>query len=303
MSRFNEEASHMRTLLSRLFGNSRGRVAVAGRRPRPASSYRLGFECLEGREVPSANPLVAPALGPAHAAAAPVAPAATNLLNITGIQVTGVQVTGANQLTADLNITGTLLGKSFNLNHVQVPINVSLLPQPGTDCSILHLELQIPDLNLLGLHVQLDNCMNGPVTVDLTATHEGVLGDLLCGVGGLTTDLLGQLTGPIQTVLGNVLGGLVGSTGGAAAQPAAPTHGPNTTDLVNLHLGPLDLNVLGLEVTTSAICLDITAQRGGGLLGNLLFSVNHLLDSPGNPLAAVSNLADRVLGTIGGLNL
>ena len=67
--------------------------------------------------------------------------------------------------------------------------------------------MQIPDLNVLGLHVRLDNCNNGPVTVDITAIPStqpggGLLGDLLCGVDNLLTGTggllnLGGLTEPV----------------------------------------------------------------------------------------------------------
>jgi hypothetical protein len=56
----------------------------------------------------------------------------------------------------------------------------------GHTCAILHLELGPLDLTLLGLNVHLDNCHNGPVTVDITAvTGQGnLLGNLLCGLLG-----------------------------------------------------------------------------------------------------------------------
>jgi len=55
---------------------------------------------------------------------------------------------------------------------------------------------------------------------------------------------------------------------------------PNaTTPILDLHVGAIHLDVLGLNVDTSDICLKITAQSGpGNLLGNLLGSVAHLLD-------------------------
>ena len=40
--------------------------------------------------------------------------------------------------------------------------------------------------------------------------------------------------------------------------------------VLNLELAPIHLALLGLHVDTSAICLDITATQGGGLLGDLL---------------------------------
>jgi len=61
----------------------------------------------------------------------------------------------------------------------------------------------------------------------------------------------------------------------------------STTQILNLHLGPIDLNLLGLEVKTSEICLNISAQSGpGNLLGNLLTDVAHLLDQ-GVPLSQI----------------
>src|SRR5205085_1255022 len=51
------------------------------------------------------------------------------------------------------------------------------------------------------------------------------------------------------------------------------------TPVLALRLDPINLNLLGLTVRTSPICLSITAQPGAGnLLGNLLSSVAHLLD-------------------------
>jgi hypothetical protein len=40
--------------------------------------------------------------------------------------------------------------------------------------------------------------------------------------------------------------------------------------ILNLELGPIDLDLLGLHVDTSAICLELTAFAGQGLLGDLL---------------------------------
>jgi hypothetical protein len=65
--------------------------------------------------------------------------------------------------------------------------------------------------------------------------------------------------------------------------------------VLDLMLGPIDLNLLGLEVQTSQICLEITADRSGGLLGQLLCSLGNLLNR-GLPL-------NRALGGAGGLPL
>jgi hypothetical protein len=71
----------------------------------------------------------------------------------------------------------------------------------GKTCAILHLELGPLDLTLLGLNVHLDNCQNGPVTVDITAMSNGLLGGLLCDlvsgnlliIGSTLQDILNQL--------------------------------------------------------------------------------------------------------------
>jgi len=49
--------------------------------------------------------------------------------------------------------------------------------------------------------------------------------------------------------------------------------------VLDLSLGPINVNLLGLVVTTSPICLEITANQGGGILGDLLCSVGNLLNA------------------------
>jgi len=292
----------MRSLLSSLFGSRQATVKSAKATPRLGGSFRPRLEGLEAREVMSHTPLAPPDLGPALVAQARL----TNPLTITGINVTNLVVSGANQLTATLSLVGQVAGHNFTLPGVQVPITIGQTGTTADGCPILHLELQIPDLNVLGLHVQLDNCHNGPVTVDVTAHRgEGLLGDLLCGLtsGGLPLNLNATgVTGALQQALNGVLGKLITSgtnTGGGGGQVSAQQ---NRSDLVNLHLGPIDLNVLGLQVTTSEICLDVFAQRGGGILGDLLANINGLL-SRNNPGNAVNALANNVLGILNGLNL
>lgn len=63
----------------------------------------------------------------------------------------------------------------------------------------------------------------------------------------------------------------------------APLDPSGTCPILHLVLGPINLNLLGVQVTTNQIVLDITAQSGpGNLLGNLLCAVTHLLNQ--NPL-------------------
>lgn len=54
---------------------------------------------------------------------------------------------------------------------------------------------------------------------------------------------------------------------------------PNACQILNLVLGPVNLDLLGLVVRTNQINLRIDGQRGpGNLLGNLLCAITGLLD-------------------------
>jgi hypothetical protein len=53
---------------------------------------------------------------------------------------------------------------------------------------------------------------------------------------------------------------------------------PGVCPVLDLRLGPINLNLLGLVVQTSPICLTITAFENGGLLGQLLCSLANLLN-------------------------
>jgi len=65
-------------------------------------------------------------------------------------------------------------------------------------------------------------------------------------------------------------------------------------DVLNLVLGPLHLDLLGLVVDLNQLVLDITAVPGGGnLLGNLLCGVLGLLDIPG-AIAAIVQLVGNL---------
>ena len=74
-------------------------------------------------------------------------------------------------------------------------------------------------------------------------------------------------------------------------------------DVLHLVLGPLDLNVLGLQVNLNKVLLDIVAQSGAGnLLGNLLCAVVGLLDGGGllsNLLGQITDLLNQILGRLG----
>jgi hypothetical protein len=91
------------------------------------------------------------------------------------------------------------------------------------------------------------------------------------------------------------INGEAATTGARAAGAAAPC------DVLNLVLGPLDLDLLGLQVHLDRVVLNIVAQSGAGnLLGNLLCAVAGLLDGGLNGvLGRLVNLLNRILGRLG----
>jgi len=85
--------------------------------------------------------------------------------------------------------------------------------------------------------------------------------------------------------------------GGSARSVAAAA----SCDVLRLRLGPLDLNLLGLQVNLNRVILNIVAQTGANaLLGNLLCAVTGLLDGGlGGLLGRVGRLLNRILGNLG----
>jgi hypothetical protein len=82
---------------------------------------------------------------------------------------------------------------------------------------------------------------------------------------------------------------------------AKSTSGVVGCEVLDLVLGPLDLNLLGLVVHLDSVVLNITAVPGAGaLLGNLLCAVLGLLDGTGiaGLNAILANLLRAILGIL-----
>jgi hypothetical protein len=120
-------------------------------------------------------------------------------------------------------------------------------------------------------------------------------------VGTLNLQRFSVIDGVVSAV-GTLAGTLTSATGVVTsivrnlAIPLNLSTVQATCDILHLELGPLDLNLLGLQINLNQIVLDITAVSGpGNLLGNLLCAVAGLLDSPGG-LAALLNRILSILG-------
>jgi hypothetical protein len=103
----------------------------------------------------------------------------------------------------------------------------------------------------------------------------------------------GMVSGVVRDAAGNVTQRI---TNAPASIPVAQQAG--RCRILHLTLGPLDLDLLGLEIHLNRVVLDITAQSGPGkLLGNLLCAIAHLLDRRPPPLGAVSQMLNRMIVT------
>ena len=85
--------------------------------------------------------------------------------------------------------------------------------------------------------------------------------------------------------------------GSTSAQPPLPVPTPGACTILNLTLGPINLNLLGLRVATNEIRLLVEAVPGAGnLLGNLLCAITNLLNPSANtPLAQLVQVLNALL--------
>jgi hypothetical protein len=153
--------------------------------------------------------------------------------------------------------------------------------------------------------------------VPITGTATAADGTVQAITGTFNIKRFAQSEGKIYAV-GTVVGAIAGATPESAARnfvtqvslplvrdenTAAAAPGDVTVlatcDILNLVLGPLDLNLLGLEIHLNQVVLDIVAVSGAGnLLGNLLCAVAGLLDG-GGALTQIVSLLNQLLAILG----
>ncbi len=143
-------------------------------------------------------------------------------------------------------------------------------------CPVLELTLGPTHLNLLGLIVDLS-------TVHLVITADsqgGLLGQLFCSIGGHGHN--GQLKARRLTkaahrsglsTRGIRMGAPIYQTSSGTISTMATASPQTICPILDLTLGPLDLNLLGLIVHLDQLHLTITADSEGGILGQLLCGI------------------------------
>jgi hypothetical protein len=147
-------------------------------------------------------------------------------------------------------------------------------------------------IGVVGLREAQAKKKSGSITAPVTGTVDGAPYQ-----GTLTITKFAKQGGDLIAL--GTLDGVLAQLG----QIALPVDLAQTTgscEILHLELGPLDLNLLGLQVHLDRIVLDITAQSGSGnLLGNLLCAIAHLLDN-GGALTRLVGLLNNLLRALGG---
>ena len=136
---------------------------------------------------------------------------------------------------------------------------------PSAPCPVLTLQIDQLSLDLLGLHVDLSK-----VILTITANaNEGVLGKLFCQVANANIGTGNTAAAKLTRIAHR--GGLSGKgVGFGVPARSMQAIGPGPCPIVDLLLGPLHLDLLGLIVDLNQIHLQITAAPDGGILGSLL---------------------------------
>jgi len=269
------------------------------------------IEALEGRQFLSASVLHAPITS-----AAPVAAVTQPLASPGKLAQKGITNVLPLSIVNIVNQGGQLVANALLGGHAfQIPLD--LVPNPTAAPSatpVLDLHIGAIHLDLLGLKVD-----TSPICLNISAQpgNGQLLGNLVTAVanllnggnplGGILGGLGGANVNTLLTGLTNVLNTALGQLTAPGALAGVGGTSPGACDILNLSLGPVNLDLLGLNVdldncSNGPITVDITAQEGKGqLLGNLLCGLSRLLDNGASPvavanaLARIANILNRLL--------
>jgi hypothetical protein len=136
----------------------------------------------------------------------------------------------------------------------------------------------------------------GTITAPITAAQSGGVLNGVFTITSFTTNTAGQLVAN-GTFSGNYTdpSGVTTAISQAASSVVTNQATGGGCQILDLVLGPLNLNLLGLVVHLDTVHLNITAVPGpGNLLGNLLCGIANLLN--GNPIGGLAGELNRLLG-------
>jgi hypothetical protein len=99
----------------------------------------------------------------------------------------------------------------------------------------------------------------------------------------------------VATLTGTITDAVTGAVTTVSERVFVPAQATGSCEILDLTLGPLDLDLLGLVIHLDQVHLNITAESGSGnLLGNLLCAVAGLLDN-GGALTQIASLLNQIL--------
>ena len=142
----------------------------------------------------------------------------------------------------------------------------------------------------------------GTVAGNFAISRFAIQDGKLVAIGGLTATVTDTAGTVVRTFVTQASVPVLNGGSAAATQAAAiGALAVGSCDVLNLVLGPLHLDLLGLVIDLNQVVLDITAQTGAGnLLGNLLCAITGLLDA-GSLGQQVVNLLNQLIGVLGSL--
>jgi len=224
--------------------------------------------------------------------------AATQTLTMKA-KITRFQASG-NKLTARGILTGTL-GSGSQTTKDTAPIRFQVSARrTGRRCDILTLNLQQLYLELLGAQVQ-----TSAINLELYATRGAILGNLFCALSRAQVRLP-RIAAAMNRKLGKNGLPVMAAEAPVNANAAQTQSGPSC-QVLKLILGPLHLNLLGLNVDlygqtkSDPVVVTIDALPDKGLLGQILCSLAG--GSPITSLAALQGVIQRLGLTISDADL
>lgn len=177
---------------------------------------------------------------------------------VRGFKVVGSETKARAVVTARLTEGG---GKTTVIKK-----RISLIAQRGGSCRILKLTLDELKLNLLGLNAELDK-----VKLDVTGNPRGgVLGRLFCRLArsNVRTSERKKAAQSLTARLARRPLRPVGFTATINPQSEPSQAQAGRCPVLDLTVGPLDLDLLGLLVNLNKVRLNVFAIPGQGVVGD-----------------------------------
>ena len=222
-------------------------------------------------------------VGVAMALALPASAQAADELTVTAKITSFSAVRGG--IVANGLVTGTLRsGGETAKDTSQVRLRVSQR-RAGRRCDVLTLNLQQLFLELLGARVE-----TSAINLELYAKRGAILGNLFCALSRAKISFPRAAARLNRRLDGHPLRVMAAST----VVPAQPADHQGTCQVLKLILGPLHLDLLGLNVDLygenkqSPVRVTILAVPGHGLLGDVLCAIAGGADI--TSLAALQNV-------------